>query len=269
MTSTTRAKPNKGKPVEKIVGAERVLTVLKELADHAEGISLDELTMALKASKSTVHRALATILKSGLATKTARGNYILGDEFLRIANNFQASRPAGRQFEPLLRELATQFGETTHYAVLDGAEVVYRVKVDAPKGSVKLTSVIGGRNPATCTAVGKILLSYQLNSLKELNEWLGPEKLVKRTKKSIASPMKLFEELRASRSRGYGIDDEENEVGVNCIAFPVFIGDATTPIGAVSISGLAFRTPLENLLDSQSDIKRILVKHLARISGEE
>ena len=165
MTSTTHIKPSKSKPVEKIVGAERVLTILKELADHAEGISLDELTMELKASKSTVHRALATILKSGLATKTARGNYILGDEFLRIANNFQASRPEGRQFEPLLRELVMQFGETTHYAVLDGAEVVYRAKVDAPKGSVKLTSVIGGRNPATCTAVGKILLSYQLDSL--------------------------------------------------------------------------------------------------------
>lgn len=269
MTSTTRSKPSKSKPVEKIVGAERVLTVLKELADHSEGISLDELTMSLKASKSTVHRALATILKSGLATKTARGNYILGDEFLRIANKFQSSRPEGRQFEPLLGELAARFGETAHYAVLDGADVVYRAKVDAPKGAVKLTSIIGGRNPATCTAVGKILLSYQVSSLKELSQWLGPNKLVKRTEKSITSPSDLFEELKVSRERGYGVDDQENEAGINCIAFPIFIDDATTPMGAVSISGLAFRTPLIDFLDSRSDIKRIVDKHLARISGEE
>lgn len=254
--------PSKGKPVEKIVGAERVLAVLIELGNHAEGISLDELTMTVKASKPTVHRALATILKSGLATKTARGNYILGDEFLRIANNFQSLRPEGRQFEPLLGELAARFGETAHYAVLDGADVVYRAKVDAPEGAVKLTSIIGGRNPATCTAVGKILLSYQINSLKELNKWLSSNKLVKRTEKSITSPKDFFDELKASKARGYGVDDQENEVGINCIAFPVFADDPTTPIGAVSISGLAFRAPLKDFLDSRSDIKRIVDKHL-------
>ena len=41
-------------------------------------------------------------------------------------------------------------------AVLDGAEVIYHDKVDAPH-TIKLSSVIGGRNPAHSTGVGKDL----------------------------------------------------------------------------------------------------------------
>jgi hypothetical protein len=44
--------------------------------------------------------------------------------------------------------------------VLDGRSVVLRSKVDPSAGAVKLSSTIGRRNPAHCTAVGKLLLSY-------------------------------------------------------------------------------------------------------------
>lgn len=258
MTTTTRSKPSKGKPVEKIVGAERVLTVLKELADHAEGISLDELTMSLKASKSTVHRALATILKSGLATKTAHGKYILGDEFLRIANKFQMDRPVGQNLEPIMRKLAFTFGETVHYAVLDGVHVVYRAKTEAPEGSVKLSSVIGGRNPAHCTAVGKLLLGYKYKTYEEFKSWLLGADLARRTDRTITSPKKLWDAIVKSRLQGYAIDDQENEYGINCIAFPIFTGDPDIPDGAISISGLTFRMPITRLVMKRKEISKIL-----------
>ena len=115
---------------KKIVGAERVLAVLVELGKYATGISLDELTSIMGESKPTIHRALSTLQKSGLATKTERGSYLLGDEFVRIANKFQFARPEVINFEPAMRQLASQFGETVHYAVLDGIDVVYRAKID-------------------------------------------------------------------------------------------------------------------------------------------
>ena len=73
------------------------------------------------------------------------------------------------------------FGETAHYAVLDGREVVYRAKVDPSVGAVRLTSTIGGRNFAHATGVGKLLLAYRLPTREDVANWVGGEGLVRRT----------------------------------------------------------------------------------------
>ncbi len=159
---------------EKLVGADRVIAVLTELAEHPLGVTLDELAGKLRSSKPTVHRALATLRRAGMADMTGRGVYVLGDEFLRLAFRNLDGRPETARLQPLLEELATTFGETAHYAVLSGKDIVYRAKMDPPQGAVRLTSVVGGRNPAYRTAVGKLLLSSRLGSLDEVEEWFGP-----------------------------------------------------------------------------------------------
>lgn len=234
----------------RLVGSDRVLAVLRELAEHPEGIGLDELSRRLSSSKPTVHRALVSLRKAGLAGQSGRGFYVLGDEFLRLAFRYQDQRPENARIEPLLRTLATRYGETTHYAILDGRDVVYRAKVDPAQGAMRLTSAIGGRNPAYRTAVGKLLLSYVISSEAELVRWLGPEPLVARTPHTFVTTRALFDELQATRHRGYGIDNQENELGVNCVALPVYLEPGRLPSGAVSISGLAFRCPLEELVSA-------------------
>jgi IclR family acetate operon transcriptional repressor len=247
---------------ERVVGSDRVLAVLLELAEHPSGITLDELAQKVNGSKPTVHRALASLRKAGLASQSARGVYELGDEFLRLAYRFQDARPETARIEPLLRELATEFGETAHYAILDGRQVVYRAKVDPPVGAIRLTSTIGGRNPAYCTAVGKLLLSYRIDSLDELQQWLGDDELARRTDKTLVTAADLYTEVEASRQRGYGIDDQENEVGVNCIALPVFLEPGRAVSGAVSISGLVYRRSLSSLVSSVDILRGIVESHL-------
>jgi DNA-binding IclR family transcriptional regulator len=243
---------------QKVVGAERVLAVLVELGKYATGISLDELTSIMGESKPTVHRALATLQKSGLATKTERGSYLLGDEFVRIANKFQFARPEVINLEPVMRRLSSSFGETVHYAVLDGIDVVYRAKIDAPEGPVKLSSVIGGRNPAYCTAVGKLLLGYEYKDYESFLNWASEVRLKRKTENTITSTKKLWEAVVACREQGYAVDDQENELGINCIAFPVFSGKEQKPTGALSISGLAFRTPITKLVSKRREIIKIV-----------
>lgn len=247
---------------DRVVGAERVLAALSELADHPSGITLDEMAHRLKSSKSTVHRALAVLRRAGFAVLMSRGVYVLGDEFLRLAFRNHASRPDGLRIEPVLQELADRYGETAHYAVLDGNEVVYRAKVDPPAGSVRLTSEIGGRNPAYRTGVGKMLLSLTIDSEKELATRLDAEELPRRTAKTITSVAALWDELQVTRERGYAVDDQENEIGINCIALPVPPTDGLRAIGAVSISALAFRMPLEELVAQQAGIRAIMDERL-------
>ncbi|NQX10324.1 IclR family transcriptional regulator [Microbacteriaceae bacterium VKM Ac-2855] len=245
---------------ERLVGADRVLAVLIALAEHPTGATLEDVAQTVGATKSTVHRALATLRRSGLATQLGRGVYLLGDEFYRLAFRSYGLRPEGALIQPALDELSRRFGETVHFAVLEGQEVVYRAKVDPPSGAIRLTSVIGGRNPAYVTGVGKVLLAETVASERDLRSLLG-DSFPKRTLHTLSTVEELWAELERTRQRGYGVDDQESELGVNCIALPVRLGPGLPPIGAISISGLAFRTPLESLTARVDEIRSVLESH--------
>ncbi|MEU0584549.1 IclR family transcriptional regulator [Streptomyces sp. NPDC006132] len=242
----------------RLVGSDRVLAVLKELARYPEGVGLEELTRVIGSPKPTVHRALGALRRAGLAGQDARGRYLLGDEFLRMAFAHHEARPEHVRIRPVLEALARRFGETAHYAVLDGREIVYRAKVDPPTGAVRLTSTIGGRNPAHATAVGKLLLAHRLDTLGAVRDWIGDAPLEPRTRRTCRTAEDLHGELRAVREQGYALDDQENEPGVNCLAVPVYAASPTAPSGAVSVSALAYRTPLHTLAEAADEIRAAL-----------
>lgn len=244
--------------VLRLVGSDRVLAVLKELALYPLGVSLDGLTRAVASPKPSVHRALGSLRRAGFADRDARGHYVLGDEFLRMAFVHHEARPEQVRIRPALETLAERFGETAHYAILDGREVVYRAKVDPPTGAVRLTSTVGGRNPAHSTAVGKLLLCYELDTLRSVKAWIGRSPLPRRTPNTLSTATVLHHELALSRGRGYAVDNQENEVGVNCIAVPVYATSSVTPSGAVSISALAYRTSSQTLVDRVAELRDTL-----------
>jgi IclR family acetate operon transcriptional repressor len=240
---------------EKLVGADRTLAVLGLLATYPAGATLEEITAAAASPKPTVHRALAALRRAGFAAQDPKGRYVLGDEFLRLAFAHHQARPDHVRVEHVLEMLARRFGETVHYTVIDGEWVVYRSKVDPTEGAVRLTSVVGGRNPAHCTAAGKLLLSYELVDLSAVRSWVGDRTLEARTSSSVTTPEQLHDQLEEIRARGFSIDDQENEPGINCLAVPAFLTGPTTPSGAVSVSAVAYRTPLDVLVSQVDDIR--------------
>lgn len=242
----------------RLVGSDRVLAVLKQLARYPDGAGLEELTRAIGSPKPTVHRALGALRRAGLADQDARGHYLLGDELLRMAFAHHEARPDHVRVRPILEALADRFGETAHYAVLDGREVVYRAKVDPPSGAVRLTSTVGGRNPAHATAVGKLLLAYELRSLQQVEAWVAAAPPIRRTPNTLCTAEALHADFKATLERGYALDAEENEAGVGCIAVPLYATSPTVPSGAVSISTLIYRTPLSALVDAVGEIRDAL-----------
>lgn len=242
---------------EKLVGSDRTLAVLTALAAYSDGVSLEQITSAVGSPKPTVHRALSALRRAGFASQDGLGRYVLGDEFLRLAFAHHQGRPDHVRVGATLQALAAHFGETVHYTVLDGYDVVYRSKVDPPQGAVRLTSVVGGRNRAHCTAVGKLLLSYCLPDRESVAVWIGDRTLERRTDRTLTTVHHLHRELEVIRSQGYAVDNQENEPGINCLAVPAFLTGPTTPSGAVSVSALAYRTPLPTLVDDIDTVRRI------------
>lgn len=238
------------------MGSDRVLAVLTELARHPDGVTLDELSRLLASPKPTIHRALASLRRAGFAGQDGRGIYLLGDEFLRLAFTHHESRPEQARVLPALEQLAGHFHETAHYGVLDGRDVVYRAKVDPGGGAIRLTSVIGGRNPAHCTALGKLLLAHRLPDDAAVAAWVhAGQPLERRTEHTRTTAGELADELAAVRGRGYATEEHENEVGVSCLAVPASLMPAEVPRGAISVSALTYRTPLSRLVE---ELPRIL-----------
>jgi IclR family acetate operon transcriptional repressor len=248
----------KGPPAE-LVGSDRVLAVLTELALHPAGAGLDELARALNSPKPTIHRALAALRRAGFAVQNGRGHYLLGDEFLRLAFSNHEARPDHVRVQPILEELAERYGETAHYAVLEDRFVVYRAKTDPIAGAVRLSSTVGGRNPSHSTAVGKLLLSGRLRDDAAVERWVraGGE-LPAKTERTRTTAAELAAEFTLIRQNGYSTDDQENELGINCLAVPIFLTSRTVPSGAISISALTYRTPLALLIDDLPAIRAIV-----------
>jgi DNA-binding IclR family transcriptional regulator len=246
-------------------GSDRVLLALKTLAHHSEGASLDELRRELEAPKSSTHRALATLRRAGFAEQDERGRYRLGTEFVRIAFEYHERRDEVDLVRPVLLSLSGWFSETAHYAKLEGGEVVYLAKIEPAGQAIKLTSRIGGRNPAHSTGVGKALLAHTLADVEAVSAYVtrhGP--LARRTERTLVAPHDLADDLALTRKRGFSLDREESEAGVNCIAFPLFLDSPTRPTGAISVSAL--RTDIDRLQSAATGIRTIIEERLGPVT---
>ncbi len=99
------------------------------------------------------------------------------------------------------------------------------------RNSVLTLSQVGGRVPATCTALGKAILAQLPGA--EL-ETVVPEPLVRLTNRSIAGLSELQKDLAVVRERGWAYDDGEAVLGRCCVAAPIALRGSG--IAAISVS---------------------------------
>jgi IclR family transcriptional regulator, acetate operon repressor len=247
-------------------GADRVLAVFRYLATAPDGAHLKEITTALESPKTSVHRALAALRRAGLIAQDSDGRYHYSHDLFRLVFSCYDAIDEVARVRPALNALAQRFGEATHYAVLDVPDVVYLAKIQSPGAGLQMSSTIGGRNPAHCTGLGKVLLAYALpdrDSVRRFVKENGP--LGRRTERTLVGSDELAAELSITRSRGYALDREESELAINCVAFPLFLGPATEPSGAISVTALARRMPVAALEAAVPEIRSIIISELGGV----
>jgi len=104
-------------------------------------------------------------------------------------------------------------------ALLDGDEVVYVAQVPS-RHSMRMFTEVGRRVLPHSTGVGKALLAA-------VAAGSGPgaadphRQCRPRTDHTITDPDAFLAELERIRVRGYAVDDNEQEVGVRCLAVTV------------------------------------------------
>lgn len=204
--------------------------------DASSGVGVSELARRTELSKSTAFRLLAVLEKNN-AVERAGSNYRLGS----LLNELTAPVTVPEVEEvrdiltPFLAHLYERTRQTVHLAVLEGTDVVYLNKLHGLH-HVPSPSRIGGRLPAFCTAVGKIMLAYNQSLIDEVLE----EELPQWTPFTITDPQELRRQLEEAKQRGLALEREETRRGLSCIAGPV-LSATGTPVAALSVSAATGR----------------------------
>jgi IclR family transcriptional regulator, KDG regulon repressor len=225
-------------PLSEIKSLARGLTILDYLGQAEEGVGITELADKMDIDKGTASRLLATLANYGYAEKdlTTR-RYRLGPQVVSLSRSVLQRMPLRETAKPYLRQLMERTGECSHLGVLAQGKVLYIDQVESP-ATLRVNAQVGHMAPMHCTALGKVLLAF--NNLEI------PETLESFTVRTLTNPEVLRMHLEHTRQQGYGMDDEEYDYGVRCVAVPVF-DFRDKVIGAIGISGPAARMTLEKL----------------------
>lgn len=223
---------------------DRALAALEILAGRSSECSLAEICTTMKLHKSTVHRLMMVLEQHRLVDKNPdTGRYGLGLKLFELGSKAAGAVDFRRHAKPYLDRLQHELGETVFFCILDDGQVFYLEKIESQQ-SVRTACVVGSRAPVHCTAVGKAMLAELTEA--EVNEIIRQWGLKAITVNTITTSSALKAELRAIRSRGYAIDNEEKEAGLRCVSAAVR-GDSGKLLAALSVSGPAFRLTQERV----------------------
>jgi IclR family KDG regulon transcriptional repressor len=216
----------------------KALDVLKCIGQHAEPMSLKEISVRLGLPKTTVLRYLRTFEASHfVAHDRERDVYRIDTRIISLINLGTALQQLREACLPHLRSLQERCTETVNLGVLEGSDIVY-LEIVASTQLVRTQARVGGRHPVHTTALGKAILAFLP---PEARAAALPRVLRRRTEKSTVERVDLVAELDRISAQGFSEDNNENENGAICLGAPVF--DSTgTVVGAFSISAPSFRT---------------------------
>ncbi|MEU2225619.1 IclR family transcriptional regulator [Streptomyces sp. NPDC018347] len=229
-STTDSAKPSAAGGVQSL---ERAFDLLERMADAGGEVGLSELSAASGLPLPTIHRLMRTLVACGYVRQQANRRYALGPRLIRLGES--ASRLLGTWARPYLARLVEETGETANMALLDGDEIVYVAQVPS-KHSMRMFTEVGRRVLPHSTGVGKALLAGVPDA--EVRALLSRTGMPAATEKTITTPEGFLAALAEVRQAGYAVDDNEQEIGVRCLA--VSVPDSPTA-AAISISGPAGR----------------------------
>ena len=226
-----------------INSVDRALRILDLFSERDTELKLTEIGQQLNLHKSTVHGLLRTLSHHGyISQNMENGKYRLGMKLVERSNIALQAMDIRRIAQPYLREVAHELGDTTHLVILEGDEAVYIDKVEGER-SILQYSRVGKRAPLYCTAVGKVLVSHKEST--EIKRLAMKQSYEIHTESTIANPLQFEEEIEKVREKGYGVDDEELQIGLRCLAVPIYNYDGKI-IASISVSGSSNRLSREN-----------------------
>ncbi|MFD1436292.1 IclR family transcriptional regulator [Kroppenstedtia eburnea] len=227
-----------------IQSVDRALKILEVLSTRKEGYGVTELSHILPLNKTSVYRMLSTLVLHGFVEQDLETErYKLGYKVLELSSILLDSIDLRMEAKAYLKEVERLTNEVVHLVVYDRGEAVYIEKLEGNE-TLRMHSKVGSRAPMHCSGVGKVILAHLPE--QEAVQIIERYGMAAHTAHTITDRELLFDHLRMIRKKGYALDLEENELGINCIAGPIFDHSGRV-VAAVSISGPTMRMTKERI----------------------
>jgi len=195
----------------------RGLAVLQAFGPEHRQMTLAEVARAVDLPRATVRRALHTLVVLGHVE--AEGKlFRLTPGVLRLAAGYLGANGLSNILQPRCEKLSAEVGAPCSAAVLDGAEIVF-IAYGQPARLLNLTTNVGLRLPAFCTALGRVLLAGLPEA--EMEAVLARHPPAALTPQTELDPLRIRKRIAKARSDGFALVDQEAEQGFRSLAVPL------------------------------------------------
>jgi IclR family transcriptional regulator, pca regulon regulatory protein len=243
---------------------ERGLAILGCFTSEHPVLGIADIADELGMSRSTTHRYVTTLLALGYLEQGRSRKYRLGLRVTDLGMSALNSTGLREHVHPFLEELRERTGYTVGLAVLDGAEVLYVDRARSWRRTERETDLglyPGSRMPASCTAMGKVLLAHLPDEVQR--DLIAQLKLERNSPSTITSKQALRAELQRIREDGYALNEQELRPGLQAIAVPVR-DESREVVAAVGIAASPEAISIAELTDA---LGPHLISTAARISS--
>ena len=228
---------------EVVAGLVHGITVLQAMQKKSR-VTQSELSSMTGLTRATARRSLITLTMLGYVD-VADGAYSLTPKVIEFATGYLNSNDGWIAIAaPFLEVLRNRVEENVSAVVLDRTDVVY-VASFAADTVMSINVRIGGRKPAYCTAMGRVLLAAMPEECAR--DILAMSPIQKKTSSTTVSVDGLMAEIRKAREQGYAFIDQELEPGLIAVAVPLrnLRGEV---VAAINICGHTMQTSVERLM---------------------
>ena len=208
----------------------KAFKLIEALADREDEAGLADLAQQATLAKPTAHRVLRALCEMGYVDRGETGQYRLGQNLVRIV--------LGRQHQRLLaaaRPVVTRVNqltqETVNLGVLQHGRVVYLYVLEGTH-PLRRVATPHESHPFYCTALGRAIAAQLPETQREA--LVSATEVVPMTSNSVNTSAKLRQILQETQKHGYAFEDGETDIGVTCIAAPIF--DGPEVVAGISVS---------------------------------
>jgi len=250
----------------KIQSVDRALQILDCFTGPVSELGITELAIEMGLGKSTIYGLVNTLLMAGyLEQNPDNKRYHLGLKLFEMGGIVQRRMDIREIAKPYLKELSAKFHMTVHMGIYRDGKVVYIDKMDAPDTRI-IYSQVGKRAPMYCTGIGKAVFANMEKS--EIDYLLKVQKREALTQNTLTEPEQILEELKQIKIQGYAVDNEEVELGLRCVAVPIY-NHLKKPIAAISISSSIAIMKDDKIREISQDIKKVTLEISKRLGYNE
>jgi IclR family pca regulon transcriptional regulator len=253
--------PDEERERDYILGLKKGLAVIECFDDEHERLTSADVAARTGLSRAAARRCLLTLHKLGYAHFDGRV-FALAPRVLRLGYAYLLSASLPQLVQPFVEHLSERVHESCSAAILEGDEIVYIARA-ATRRIMSSGLCIGTRLPAYCTSMGRVLLAFlDPADARQRLARMERRRLTPLTRTCLDDLGRILEGVRRE---GYGIVDQELEVGLISIAVPMF-NAAGGVVGAMNVASSPTRVAAERmvecflpaLIDAQKNLRPLI-----------